>query len=408
MSKTQSFVSRSGAVAAAAILTMAALLPTALMLGRADALQVTDRSIRLSNSATGATSVEYTIQFTLETASTNLEGIVVDICSGNTSPLIGTACSAPTSFSWQGSPTIVSATVGGDNIAGWTIGTQNSNRTLTLTDATGVATAVNDVATIVVSGVANPSDVDVVTGGNQVGTFYGRMLTFNDSTQVASYAPTNGTNATGVVDFGGAAMSTTTDLTVTARVQESLTFCVYTNSPQTSCASATNSGISIPNATTPLSSSSVQTASAYFGLASNALSGVNVRMWSNNGADGVLESGTYSITAFGPAVDDACTADSTNSGVEQFGMRIVPGTSVTASAPYNCAAGNHGWDADNAAGAGANDTTTVGSSYGDTVATTGGASDFSESQMEFAAKSALTTEAGIYTSDLNFIATGTY
>ncbi|MEZ6331208.1 MAG: hypothetical protein R3B12_04345 [Candidatus Saccharimonadales bacterium] len=130
-------------------------------------------------------------------------------------------------------------------------------------------------------------------------------------------------------------------------------------------------------------------------------------MWSN-GNEGVLTSGANTITAFGPAVDDACTADSTTSTVEQFGMRVAPSAAVTASAPYACAAGNHGWDADNTAGAGANDATTVGSAYGDTVATTAGANDEEESVLEFAAKSALTTEAGIYTTALNYIATGTY
>jgi hypothetical protein len=403
MSKSLSFVSRSGAVAAAAILTVAALLPTALMLGRVDAAQVTDRSIQLSNSATGANGVEYTIQFTLETASTNLEGIVVDICSGNTSPLIGTACSLPTSFSWGASPVIVSADVGGDDISGWTEGTLNSNRTLTLTDATGVATAVNDLVTIVVSGVNNPSDVDPVTGGNQVGTFYGRMLTFNDSAEVANYAPTNGTLATGLVDFGGSAMSTTNNLTVTARVQESLTFCVYTNGPAQDCSTGTGSAIDIPNATTPLSSSSLQTANAYFSLASNALSGVNVRMWSADAADdGVLKSGTYTISAFGAGDDAACTT--LNGANEQFGMRLAGSAAIVEESPYDGAANCYGWDAD-AAGL---DSTKVGSSYGDAIGATTGANDEEESNMIFAAKSSLTTEAGIYTTDLNFIATGTY
>jgi hypothetical protein len=107
-------------------------------------------------------------------------------------------------------------------------------------------------------------------------------------------------------------------------------------------------------------------------------------------------------------VDDACTADSTATNTEQFGMRVAPGTNVTATAPYNCAAGNHGWDNDSVAGAGANDATTVGSAYGDTIASTTGPLDFEENIMEFAAKSALTTEAGIYSSSLNYIATGTY
>nr|HPR10096.1 hypothetical protein [Candidatus Saccharibacteria bacterium] len=178
--------------------------------------------------------------------------------------------------------------------------------------------------------------------------------------------------------------------------------------PGQTCATGTGSAIDIPDATTPLNANSVSTANAYFNVSSNALSGVNIRMWSNNGSDGVLKSGVYTISAFGPTVDDVCTANSANTSVEQFGLRINPGASVTAVAPYNCAAGNHGWDADNTAGSGANDATTVGSAYGDTVATTAGANDASESTLEFAAKSALTTEAGIYTTALNYIATGTY
>ena len=407
MSKTQSIVSRTGAVAAAAILAVAALLPTVVMLGRADAAQVSSRSVQLSNSATGATSVEYTIQFTLATASTNLEGVVVDICAGDSSPLVGVACTAPSSFSW-GTPTIVSAFIGSDDVSTWSAGLLNGGRTLTLSDATGVATAASDVVTIVVSGVSNPSDVDTVAANDQVGTFYGRMLTFNDSAEVANYLPTNGTTTTGVVDFGGSAMSTTNDLTVTARVQENIRFCLYTDGPGQTCATGTGSAIDIPDATTPLNANSVSTANAYFNVSSNALSGVNIRMWSNNGNDGVLTSGAYTISAFGPTVDDACTANSTNTSVEQFGLRINAGASVTAAAPYDCAAGNHGWDADNTAGSGANDATTVGSAYGDTVATTAGANDASESTLEFAAKSALTTEAGIYTTALNYIATGTY
>jgi hypothetical protein len=411
MSKTQSLVSRSSTIAVAVVLSVATVLPT-LIVGRAGASQATARSIQISSSTTGATGVEYTIRFNLATASTNLEGLVIDTCSGNTSPLIGMPCSLPTSFSW-GTPTVVSATVGGDNIAGWSWSTTNGGRTLRASDATGVATAVNDVATIVLSGVSNPSDVDPVTGGNQVGTYYGRILTFNDSTEVANYLPTNGTSVAGVVDFGGTALSTTNDLTVTARVQEFIRFCVYTNGFETSgtertCVDGTGSAIDIPDATTPLSTNAVLTEDAFMNIASNAVSGVSVRMWSNNGSDGVLKSGTYTISAFGPTVDDVCTADSASTATEQFGMRIIGGTGVTAVAPYNCAASNHGWDTDSVAGAGANDASTVGSTYGDTIVTTAGATDADETRLEFAAKSALTTEAGIYTTVLNYIATGTY
>ena len=406
MANPIAFIKRPAHIAAALLFGFALVVPVVLS-ATSQAAQLQSRSIQLANSATGATGVSYTVTFNVAQTAT-IKGIVVDICSGNTSPLIGTACSQPTSFTWGGSPSITSATINATDISTWTWASANGGRTLTATDATGVAATSGQTVTIVVASVANPSDVDVVTGGNQVGTFYGRMITYSDNTEVTNYDPTDGEATTGYLDVGGAAMSTTNNLTVTARVQENIRFCLYTNGPAQNCATGTGSAIDIPNATTPLSSSSVSTASAYFNLSSNALSGVNIRMWSNNGNEGVLTSGANTITAFGPAVDDACTADSTTSTVEQFGMRVAPSTAVTASAPYACAAGNHGWDADNTAGSGANDATTVGSAYGDTVATTAGANDEEESVLEFAAKSALTTEAGIYTTALNYIATGTY
>jgi hypothetical protein len=259
------------AIAAASVLPILALRHT-------NAAQVTTRSIQLSNSATGATGVSYTTTFNVATTGT-VEGLVIDICARNTSPIIGTACIAPTSFSWQASPTIVSATINGTDVSGWTQANLNSNRTFTLSDATGVAVTAGQTVVVAISGVANPSDVDTVAGSDQVGTFYGRVVTYNDNTEVANYNDTDGIGTTGIVDYGGTAMSTTNNLTVTARVQEQLTFCVYTTGAN--CAGASGSSIDIPDATTPLSSSAVTTNSdAKFSVASNALSGVNVRMWS--------------------------------------------------------------------------------------------------------------------------------
>ena len=433
MSKSLSFVSRTSAVAAAAVLTVAAVLPAVVMLGRADAAQISNRSIQLSNSASGANGVNYRAQFNAATSST-IKGIVIDICGGDSSPLIGTTCSSMTSanFDWNTpvAADILTFTINGvaqtvsdtPTSAQWGVGTVETGRTLYLSSVDGTAVTSGQTVVVEVGNVDNPNDVDA-GGTDDVGTFYGRLFTFPNDTGANSPATYDdaSTGEANVTDFGGAAMSTTDNLTVTARVQESLTFCIYTNTPQTGCTTATIAagGLNIPNATTALNSNSVSTASAYFGLATNALNGANVRMWSNNSSNGVLKSGsTRTINPHGgtmdgsgnpvSGVDDACTADSTASNTEQFGMLITESTNVVAAMPYNCSAGNHGWDNDSVAGAGANDATTVGSAYGDTVATTTSAIDFAESQMEFAAKSALTTEAGIYSSTLNYIATGTY
>jgi hypothetical protein len=79
-------------------------------------------------------------------------------------------------------------------------------------------------------------------------------------------------------------------------------------------------------------------------------------------------------------------------------MRVsAVGTGVTASAPYNCGSGNHTFDLAN-----------VNTTYGQQIAATTAPNDEAQNTMEFSAKSATTSEAGIYTSTLTFIATGTY
>jgi len=383
MANPIAFAERPIRIGIALLFGIALLLPI-LIMGTTDAAQVQDRSIRLSNSATSATPVEYRIEFKVP-STTAIEAIVVDICAG--SPIIGVACVAPTAFDW-GTPTISSATIGATDISGWTEGVLNTGRTFTTSTAgVGVTPAANDTVVIVVTGVDNPSTL---------GTFYGRMITISDDTTVAGYLATDGDTHTGYIDSGGAAMSTTTNLTVTARVQETLQFCVYSDDqPDATATCGTQSAVNIPDDTNPIGSAAVSTANGFFKVASNALTGVQIRMWSDNGVGGVLESGANTIDAFAGAV---CTADSTNTSLEQFGMRVsVAGTGLTAAAPYNCGAGNHGWDP-----------AVVGATYGDIVASTATASDVYESTMEFAAKSALTTAAGVYSSPLNYIATGLY
>jgi hypothetical protein len=436
MANPIAFIKRPVHFAVALLFGVVAVLPAVVMLGQADAAQLTTRSIQLANSASGANGTTYRASFNAATSST-VKGIIVDICSGaaGSGPLLGTTCTSMTgaNFSWNApvAADITTFTINGvaqtvsdtPTSAQWGVGTVETGRTLYLSSVDGTAVTAGQTIVVEIANVNNPNDVDG-GGSDNIGTFYGRLATFPNDTGANSPATYDDatTGESNLTDFGGVALSTTESLTVTARVQESLTFCIYTNSPQTGCTTATiaAAGVNIPNATTPLSSGSVSTASAYFGLATNALNGANVRMWSNNSSNGVLKSGsTRTINPFGGTMDagtgapvsgtdDACTVDSTASNTEQFGMLITESTNVVAAMPYDCAAGNHGWDNDSVAGAGANDATTVGSAYGDTIASTTGPLDFEENIMEFAAKSALTTEAGIYSSSLNYIATGTY
>jgi len=165
-----------------------------------------------------------------------------------------------------------------------------------------------------------------------------------------------------------------------------LTFCVYTG---VDCATG-GTGVTLGDSNGVLfNTATTYTGNAYYDLASNAFGGVSVKMQGDT-----LKSGTFTITPDG----NACTPDVTTSSVEQFGIRIsAPGAGMTATAPYDCAAGNHGFDAAN-----------ISTLYGQEIGKTTGATDVASTTIELAAKSAGTTEAGVYTSTLTLVATATY
>ena len=413
MSSIKTILSRTsyGVVIASLIL---ATLPAILVSMQAKATgQVTSRYVKMSKSASGATGVQYEIGFTINdvaeyTAST-LKGVIVDICENTNSPLVGDSCATPTSFNW-GTPTISSANVAADNIAGWTTTSSDAN-TLILDNGTGITVANNDVATITVTGVANPSDV----GTPNVGTFYARIITLDDNAGVGTYNPTNGVNTAGYAEIGGVAISTTNELTLSARIFERLTFCVDQNfGTDDDCTTGTSSSMNIPSSTTtPLNDTTIETNTAEFVLGSNATAGATVRLFADNDFDatGVLASAandTINPFGFGADTDNACSTVGATS-VEQFGLRIsTAGSGFTASGLYGGAAGCYGWDTDNTAGAGNNDADTIGGTYGDPIGATSAPTANDTSVITFGAKAATDTEAGIYTTVLDFIATGVY
>jgi hypothetical protein len=277
-----------------------------------------------------------------------------------------------------------------------------------LTDTTGNAVTSSSTITFTVSTVTNPTDTDTTTGGTQRGTFYARVVTYTSATgDIATYAP-GSEGSTDATDYGGFALSLAQQLTITAKVQEALTFCVYT-SASGACSGATGTNVTLGDSNGVLSNytTAYTDTNAKFNVGSNAQSGVIVRLKGQNlcrVASPCADANTANI--INPSTTSGnmtCTADSSATNTEQFGLRVsTAGTGVTATAPFNCAANNHGFDT--------NSTNGVGSTYGATVASTTGPTDetASTSSIEFMAKAANTSEAGIYTTSLNFIATGTY
>jgi len=359
-------------LATAWVLAVAALVPT-LTQGTANAAatQVTARSIQMSSSVISATSTNYLVTFTQ--ASMLTKGIVIDFC---TSPLVGTTCTLPSGLSITGSPAVTLQTC---LTATWSAASANSNRTLLLTKAAG------DTCTTI------SFTITTVTNPSGLGTFYARILSYANDTGADSPATYSDTAPGTTYNYGGVALSTANQLIVTAKVQESLTFCVYTTGSD--CSGASGTAVTLGDGNGVLANTATTyTSTGKFGLATNAQSGVIVRF---KGA--TLTSGSNTITAHGTG-SGSCTADSVTTTVEQYGLRIsAAGSGVTSDAGYACSAGNHSLD-----------TTNIATTYGDTLATTAGAIDESQTTMEFAAKSATASEAGIYTSTLTFVATGTY
>jgi hypothetical protein len=379
--------------AAALGLLSAAVLPSlagagAVVYAAPSGGQVTTRSIKLSSSKTSDTGVSYNVKFNSASAFT-VKGIIVDFCNTTGgSPIVGDSnCAAPTApFTVGASPTV---TLQQGLSATWTASSLNSGRTLKIVKHAGDALSVGTTVEFTITGVTNP--------GGTAGTFYGRVITYSsDVGDIASYAAgTEG--STDAIDYGGFALSTANQLNVTAKVQESLVFCVYTTGA--TCAGASGTAVPLGDVNGVLSNYATNyTNTANFNVASNAQGGVVVNLKGENlcrvAAPCTNADNGNIINRSG----DTCTADTAATSTEQFGLRVsVPGSGVTADAAYACLANNHTFDR-----------TSATSTYGDVLASTSGPGDEVQSTVELMAKAATTTEAGIYTTTLSMIATGTY
>lgn len=399
---------------AAMLLAFTSILPLVLT-QKASAYNVlNNREIKISSSAPSATGVSYYVEFDAGTTAT-VKSIVVDFCAN--SPIIDDSCTGTVGTSVPdlgASPTVDTTTANVGNIgASWTAASMNSNRTLTLTKAAGVAMTSGTPYYFTVSGVTNPS---------ATGTFYARILTFpNDTT--SNYA--NGYTATNVdtnlpTDAGGIALSTAAQITVTAKVQERLIFCIYTDSADpdyndNDCISQQGTAVTLGDTNGVLDPTGPYVdKNARFSITTNASSSAIVRF---KGA--TLTSGGNTITAVGG------TPATSTAGSEQFGLCLYQqaGSGMTIDGTYDGGSGSECSTTAQTAGTGStggtgtptqaefaydtNGTTGTTSTYGATLATKP-AGNYSTGNIAFVGNISNTTEAGIYTSTLTFIATGTY
>ncbi len=389
----------------AAIVAVAGLVPM-LSSRKAHAFpvggQVQTRSIRLSTSQPGV-SATYLVSFKPGTAHT-ATGIIVDFCDGSSTPIIGdSTCNKPTSFT-VGTPTVNTAPgiTGLTDLGGtWTPTSANSGRTLKMTSS-GVALSTSNTYDFAITSVTNPSTT---------GTFYARIITYTGATTAgsdyANYAA-GSEGSTSATDYGGFALSTANVISITAKVQESMIFCVSALAPGPNCVQ-TGQAVTTPTinlghgGNTILDSTQVDTASVFTQLSTNAQTGAIIRM-RNLAASGGLNAGTNSI----PAVNSGGSSPAAiGAGVAAFGLFVAAGTggtgTISADANYNDGTSTHyGMDTTSANGI------NVLGTYGDPIASSSAPVNNVGNQLTFAAQASNTTPAGIYTANVVLVATGSY
>lgn len=421
--------------------------------------EVTSRSIEMNSSAKGATNVTYYASFTTATTA-SLESIVINFCSND--PIIDDTCSNASGAvpTLPASPTVTVTGAG----TGWTASsafpttpptgcssTGYVNSTLYLTNTTAQAVNASTAITITISGVTNPNTTNT--------SFYGRIFTFTNNVQTNATAADNycpsGNNGTSgnlsalatQVDGGGVAMSTAAQITITAKVQEEILFCMYVSNVAMNAkastatgdggnCSGTGSSVTLGNQYGVLSSANAYTdVNTHYDIQTNASHGAviaftgaplnigNITTCGTSTAN-CIESSTASGTG---AV--ATSSYGSTAGSPQFGFCTVAVAGTTANlipqAPYDSSGNGNCGNVTQTSGTGtptfpgdggayfgfniaAAANTSTAHYYGSEFATFPNPGNFATGDIAFIGNISNTTPAGIYQTTLTFIATGTY
>jgi hypothetical protein len=399
-----------------AILVASSLSPLTMFVGSASAAQITSRSVAITTSKAGATAT-YTYTYTLATAG-NVGSISFQAC---TTPL-GTCTSPGGTISLNaGSTTIVS---------GWAAGVFTRSAAAATTNCTA---AVNMLCTARSSAVSETAASKVMTASSQVnpavGSYFIRITTYSD---IAWVTP---------VDAGTVGYAVANQLTVNARVQEVLNFCVgtttvndATTTPGTDCTAISGSTVDIgvlDSGSVALSPVSTNGGNSFNGVAmlrTNAQSGATVSYYAeqdtSSGALKVVGAACGSTLGGGSTTDQCInTPSSTNgnqatltAGTEAFGMTIA-GVNCGSTASGYCTFTSGTNNLKQTAGYIGGTTTSYGTGTGFAWRADGTAVQIASSTtvvddealiLRFSATPAITTPTGAYTTTSTYIATATY
>lgn len=334
------------------------ILVFVLLQGTVSAATITGRKTTLSNSAGAGTSVSYTFASdALPTAGTPVKAVVGEVCTTASG-----ACTTPTGFT-AASATLASQPSGLGAASSWTNDSNAGNlRIKHTTNVTNPSGAVS----IAWSGVTNP--------------------TANNTTYFIRYTTYSSDAYTGALDTGVVAVSTAQVISLTAQVDETLTFCTGTSGITTSsCSGATGSTVNFGT----LSPSSTASGISQIGVGTNAVSGYSITV---NGA---------TLTSGGNTISALATQTASSVGGEQFGLNL-----------RDNATPNVGTDAD---GSG---TATPTANYntvdqfrfvsGDSVASKGSADAFRRFHAAYIVNIGTDTEPGTYSATMTYICTATF
>ncbi|HIA91978.1 TPA: hypothetical protein EYO12_02570 [Candidatus Saccharibacteria bacterium] len=431
-----------------AALVFASFAPFMLSAQRVDAAQLDQRSIAISDSRVSAVGVTYTHEFYFNPGDTttvaDFEGYTLEFCSN--SPIPSDACTATEGLdvpdfdtdndgdvsdnvtltvetddnSGFASPTDVSADWSFDEEA-ITDTLRSDGTTLVIEHSTSANYSTERYVRITLSPVdatadiINPSDT---AGANNFGSFYARLYADNDADAqdlTSSYE-----------DDGGIAMSTVDTLTITARVQEVLEFCVGDTDAATTNDCDDISGNDIDMGV--LDSTSVNTASAedsnaYAMIRTNAANGATISYFADAGQDvnddggggvggandtndGYLSKNGADCTDGAASQVNGCinavgaTEAAIVAGTENFGMTI-SSIDVTNGTTSNLAEDAE-YDTPAQYTFVANDLTA------DTIASSSTVLDDEMLVIDFGGTAAITTPTGVYNTSIVYIATSSF
>lgn len=311
--------------------------------GTATAAQMTTRKLTLGSSVPSA-STTYAFSFVLP-SSTVLQSFQAQIC---TTPS-GT-CTTPSGFV-NSSSTLTGQPTNLGDASGWTVNTSTAG-SLRLSKS-GNSAAPTGTTTLSFSNVTNPSATN--------STFYARMTSFSDAAW------------TSAVDTGTVAASTAGQITVTASVEETLSFTL------------TAATVALGTLTSGTTGSGTSTMSA----STNATGGYAITV---NGT--TLTSGANTITAL-----SSPTTSATNSS--QFGINLVSNSSPSVGSAVSGSGSG-------AAATGYDTTNNFKFVSGDTVASASAATNSNTYTVSYIANIPGNQPAGSYSTALTYIATATF